>query len=70
VKGERVSKAITLAGRDLQFKPGLSGLLDEMKNQLDGKMHALTTLDDAFESMGLIHTIFDNTPRLLPLREM
>lgn len=48
-----------LEGRDLAVKPGLSGLLSELTNYLEGKPHDLVSLDEGLLSMQLVERIFD-----------
>lgn len=60
LKGERNSSRVNLEGRDIEFKPGLSQLLDDARESLKGNNNNLVTLIDGYKSMKLIQEIFES----------
>lgn len=58
--GERSIAPMLLKGRDLEFKPGLSNLVDDLERHFAGTPSSLVELEEGLESMELVSRIFGN----------
>ena len=65
IMGKLEITPIQLSGRDLTFKPGLSGLFGELTKKLEGKPHSLVSLEEGLSSMQLVERIFEPVRHLL-----
>ncbi len=58
LKGQRKSQQLESSKDDTDFKPGLLLMAKHAEKMLAGEKHILPTLEDALETMKLIHSIY------------